>query len=140
MPELQKPIHAKPSLFAYYFYDLKEIAVRYGYNLVIHGSMKRDLDLIAIPRVENIGSHEEMIEDFIEFLGGSLMFANGIDREDARECGEQLNWPKFKVTHHGRMQYVINLNRGELERSKGWPRGWNDPQYYLDISVIPANQ
>jgi hypothetical protein len=39
----KKLVHAKPSLYAYYFEALKAIAKDYGYNLVVHGSMNRDL-------------------------------------------------------------------------------------------------
>jgi hypothetical protein len=56
-----KPTHAKPSLYAYYFMALKDIAKEYGYNLVVHGSLNRDLDLIAIPWVDDPGSEVEMI-------------------------------------------------------------------------------
>lgn len=127
--KLVKPVHAKPSLYAHYFFQLKEIALKYGYNLVLHGSMNRDLDLIAIPWQENIGSHEEMIEEFTNEIGGDLMFANGVNRSHAPE----QNWSKYKTTFHGRMQYVINLNR-ECELVNDV---WTDPMYYIDISVIP---
>ncbi len=43
---MSKPIHVKPQFYTYAFLPLKEIALRYGYNLVIHGSMNRDMDLI----------------------------------------------------------------------------------------------
>lgn len=49
MKESIKPIHAKPSLFSFYFEIIKEIGLKHGYNIVLHGSMNRDLDLIAIP-------------------------------------------------------------------------------------------
>lgn len=49
--EQPKLTHAKPQLYAFYFLKLKEIAKELGYNLVIDGSMARDLDLIAIPWV-----------------------------------------------------------------------------------------
>lgn len=133
---MSKPIHAKPSLYAFYFEALKVIARKYGYNLVLHGSMNRDLDLVAIPWQEQIGSHDEMIEEFIHELGGDLMFANGVDRSRCKSVGEEIKreWGKYKVTHHGRMQYVINLNRQcEMVNQE-----WTDPQYYIDVSVIPA--
>ena len=50
---MSKPLHAKPNIYAYYFEALKAIAKEYGYNLVVHGSMNRDLDLIAIPWVND---------------------------------------------------------------------------------------
>lgn len=130
-----KLIHAKPSLYAYYFYELKEIALKYGYNLVLHGSLNRDLDLIAIPWQETLGNYDEMIEEFAWAIGGSLMYANGVDRSHTKTIGEEIkkDWPKNTVKHHGRMQYVINLNR-ECSMKDG---EWVDPQYYIDISVIP---
>lgn len=117
---MSKPIHAKPSLYAYYFESLKGIALKYGYNLVLHGSLNRDLDLIAIPWQKEIGSHDEMIQEFADHLGGRIMILS----KEQKHC-----FP------HGRMSYVINLNRGELLDSGDY----HDPQYYIDISVIPTN-
>lgn len=125
-----KPTHVKPSFYAYNFEPLKEIAFKYGYNLVLHGSLNRDMDLIAIPWQETIGSHDEMIEEMVTAIGGDLMFANGVPRAFAKD----KDWPKFKITHHGRVQYVINLNRECAMVNDVW----TDPQYYLDISVTPV--
>lgn len=115
-----KPTHAKPSLYAFYFETLKVIAKGYGYNLVLHGSMNRDLDLIAIPWQLNACDHDKMIEEFCNVLGGRLM----LQEDDGKYC-----FP------HGRMSYVINLNRGEFTHPN-----FNDPQYYIDISVIPTSE
>lgn len=112
----KKPTHAKPSLYAYYFYYLKEIAVEYGYNLVLHGSLNRDLDLIAIPWEEKIGNVDEMIEEFAKFMGGLVMEQS----EESKHC-----FP------HGRVSYVINLNRA------GKWNNYQDAKYYIDISVTP---
>src|ERR1700749_1699033 len=95
-----KPIHVKPSLYAYYFLQLKEIALKYGYNLVLHGSLNRDLDLIAIPWEKTIGSHTEMVQEFADALGGYIL-TNSVPN------------PKLYSEHqHGRMIYIININRG----------------------------
>lgn len=120
LPKKIKPTHAKPSLYAYYFEQLKDIAYTYGYNLVLHGSLNRDLDLIAIPWQVNIGDQDEMINEFCTVLGGRQM----IQSKEDRYC-----FP------HGRMSYVINLNRGEYTHPD-----FHDPQYYLDISVIPHSK
>lgn len=124
MSNPQKPMHAKPGLYAFFFEGLKAIARSYGYNLVLHGSMNRDLDLIAIPWVLGCqGSHERMIREFCDCIGhASIMVL------PEKDC------PLYNVTAHGRMQYVININR-ECEQ-KG--DDWLDPQYYIDISVIPT--
>lgn len=122
---MEKPVHAKPSLYAYYFLSLKEIALKYGYNLVLHGSLHRDLDLVAIPWQKELGNHESMINEFVNHLGGSLML------NMRRIEGDKVAGDPYTTTHHGRMQYVININRGDMYSPI-------DPQYYLDISVMPG--
>ena len=112
---MSKPTHVKPSLYAFYFQLLKEKAVEYGYNLVLHGSMNRDLDLIAIPWVKELGDVEDMILQFAEIIGGYVMHQS----DEQRKC-----FP------HGRESYVININRCRDKEG-------NDLQYYIDISVIP---
>ncbi len=129
--QTQKPaksIHAKPSYYAYIFNYLKEIAKEYGYNLVLHGSLNRDLDLIAIPWEKEIKDHTEMVYAFCEYLGGSMLAG---DRFEEDGINKILPYSRHQ---HGRMIYVINLNReGKMVNDV-----WTDPQYYLDISVIPS--
>lgn len=117
-----KPIHVKPSLYAYYFLELKEIALKYGYNLVLHGSLNRDLDLIAIPWQTEIGNCELMIKKFADVIGGK------IENRDT-ETGIK----KYILKPHGRKAYTININR-ELIKMK---KGYKDSEYYLDVSVVP---
>lgn len=126
-----KPIHAKPSLYAYYFELLKEVAIQYGYNLVIHGSMNRDLDLIAIPW--KLGAQftdsEIMVNEFAEILGGSVL----------PETEEQRL--EFQKLHLGRKNYIININREIIMKYNGMGKTeikhYQNPQYYIDISVTP---
>ena len=113
---MSKPIHAKPSLYAYHFFHLKEIALKYGYNLVLHGSMNRDLDLIAIPWQKELGIVDDMIQEFATEVDGYVM---------------QQTVEQRKCFPHGRESFVINLNR--MRDKEG-----NDLQYYIDISVTPA--
>lgn len=94
-----KPVHARPSLYAYYFEVLKEIARDYGYNLVLHGSLNRDLDLIAIPWGTKVLPHEPMISDFARVLGGRVQHQSEADKQ------------AFAQHFHGRVNYIINLNR-----------------------------
>lgn len=125
-----KPIHAKPSLYAFYYEELKAIGKRYGYNIVIHGSMNRDLDLIAIPWEIEIGDKIKMLHEFAEHLGGRLQLHNP---ETIFE---------FAKNHHGREIYVIDLNRGGYysERCCNIDKGSllyeEDKQYYIDISIM----
>lgn len=110
-----KPIHVKPSFYSYCYEALKEIALKYGYNLVIHGSMNRDLDLIAIPWQPLLKPYEEMIQEFTDYLGGTI---------ELESC---------TPAYHGRLWYVINIRRRDKHDDYK-----EDHQYYLDISVLPV--
>jgi hypothetical protein len=110
-----KKIHVKPALYAFIYEELKVIAQSYGYNLVLHGSMARDLDLIAIPWVAELGDVNAMVIEFAEHIGGHIM--------------DQTHEQKYCFPH-GRYSYVININRGRDDEL-------NDQQYYLDLSIIP---
>lgn len=127
-----KPTHAKPNLYAYYFLQLKEIAIEYGYNLVVHGSMNRDLDLIAIPWVDNAKPELEMVKSLADCLGGSVML---------KQLEGQKN-PYASALQGGRTNYVIDLNRGGYKRDENGDiaepiQFTPDPEYYIDISVTP---
>jgi len=116
-----KPIHARPGLYAMYYERLKLIAKDYGYCLVIHGSMHRDLDLIAIPWTDNPSSEQEMIKDFQQYLTGKNVIKSNGNVQYSKMPG-------------GRKAYSINLNRGD--RDGEWVR-FEDEEYYIDISVTP---
>lgn len=118
-----KPIQTKPMLYAYYLPLLQEKAREMGYNLVIHGSMSRDCDLIAIPWVNEPQPHFDLIRALDLLLTGR----------------DYYNFPKqylYSVLPGGRHSYVINLNRGGY-KDDGSDEYEPDPQYYLDISVTP---
>lgn len=128
----QKPIHAKPSLYAFYFDVIKEIGLKYGYNIVLHGSMNRDLDLIAIPWQIEIGCKEEMIDAIAQTIGGYVLMQN--------RTQDNLDGNRFETIQHGRMQYIININRDFKMKFNGLVseiEEYADTQYYIDISVIP---
>lgn len=119
---MEKPIHAKPSYYAIMFEPLKQIALKYGYNLVLHGSLNRDMDLIAIPWVENVGVVIDMINEFCEYVGG------------------EINEDCCLTTYHGRKHYVIDIYRGGYMKGCGFARLTykEDPETYIDISVMPT--
>ena len=119
----RKPVHVKPSLYALYYYELKEAALKYGYNLVLHGSLARDMDLIAIPWAKDLGSMDAMITEFCDILGATEMVMS----PESKYC-----------LPHGRISYVINLNRRRIEENHHWFKKGRqeDLQYYLDISVL----
>lgn len=115
---MQKPIKVKPQFYANCFEQLKTIALQFGYNLVIHGSMDRDMDLIAIPWNPQVKPYADMLEAMVHYLGGHIMPESEELRKD------------FADRHHGRMNFIINLNRGGAQTNH------QDPQWYLDISIM----
>lgn len=114
-----KPIKAKPGMYALFYENLKQIAKDFGYNLVIHGSLNRDLDLIAIPWVDNPKPEIEMVQAFDDYLRGMHY------TDSEHYC--------FSILPGGRKSYIINLNRGDKRGE--WSK--YDEQYYLDISITP---
>lgn len=135
MSDPDKPIHAKPSYYAIMFEPLKEIALKYGYNLVLHGSLNRDMDLITIPWQEQLGSVDQMIKEFCEYVGGEIQLFNESRNNEGEIVGDL-----FTVKPHGRKAYVINIYRGGYLNGGGFQdmTYHKDPQTYIDISVIPT--
>ena len=116
-----KPIKTRPQLYAVYFGGLQEVARNMGYNLLIHGSMNRDMDLVAVPWIDEPKSHLELLNGFCDFLG-AVKFAEATMYNHTKQAA-------------GRDSYVINLNRGK--HHNGWFCSDSDEQYYLDISITP---
>ena len=111
-----KLVTAKPRLYAMYFQKLMEIAKEMGYNLLISGSMNRDLDLVAVPWIDKPKSEMKLIQAFDKYLTGNYL--------------TKPEYYMYKVLPGGRHAYVINLNR--IRDKDGV-----DPQYYIDISITP---
>ena len=133
-PVIIKPIHAKPSLYSFYFEVIKEIGLKYGYNIVLHGSMNRDLDLIAIPWEDEIGDKDQMIDDITSALGGNILMQN--------RSVENIEGDRFGIKPHGRIVYIINLNRDFEMKFNGLVskiKEYADPQYYIDLSVMTGS-
>ena len=123
-----KPTHVKPNLYTYFMEGLKIIAREHGYNLLVHGSMNRDLDLIAIPWVDDPKPELELIQSLNEHLTGHRKGKLPEDTDDSR----LLMGYNHSILPGGRSNYVIQMARhGE------WNNYEKDLQYYLDISVTP---
>lgn len=110
-------------MYALFFENLKRIAKRHGYNLVLHGSLNRDMDLIAVPWVDSPKPELKMIQSFDRYLRGYY-------NTTAEGYG-------FSTLPGGRHWYHINLNRGDKRGE--WMR-YADEQYYLDISITPLGK
>lgn len=118
---MSKTNHIKPGLYTMFYEHMKDIAKEYGYNLLIHGSMHRDLDLVAIPWIDNPKPEQDMIQEFEKYLTG-----NFVVKPDKTT--------PFSILPGGRKSYTISLNRGDKHGE--WVR-YEDKEYYIDISVTP---
>lgn len=110
-----KPIKAKPIFYAVCYEALKTIAKEYGFNLLIDGSLNRDLDLVLIPWIDKHDTSLNAVEAFRNYLGGTFL---------GEEIITTMNGSG------GRKKCIINLNR---ERRFSM---WGDEEWYLDITVI----
>lgn len=125
----EKPQKCKPQFYSHCFNALHQIARENGYNLLIHGSMDRDMDLVAVPWVDNPSTHFELLIAFSKYLGCNQF--------------ESTDYYMPSKLGGGRMAYVINLYRGEINTSNDFHKRVyaedqnNDAQFYLDISITP---
>jgi hypothetical protein len=86
---------------------LTDAANKCGYALGLHGSLNRDMDLIAAPWTEEAISADQLVTQLASAAGG------WIDQGSL-----EIN-PEFRP--HGRIAYTIQLGRG----------------LYIDVSVMP---
>lgn len=91
----------------------REAARRYGYALGLHGSMRRDLDLIAAPWTEEAVPPEDLVKGIAVAVGGYV-------RKETRGCQERDETGATSKPH-GRRAWVIHLGADA----------------YIDLSVMP---
>lgn len=94
--------HNYAALFALILPLIRETARKLGYAIALHGSMRRDLDLIAVPWVDDAVAPEVLVQMLIQELGGKCP-----DMHKFKE-GDTVGMPMVKP--HGRHAYSIQLN------------------------------
>lgn len=87
---------------------LERIAWRHGYALALHGSISRDMDLVAIPWTDDADAPEKLLKAFCRYVASRTQVNIKI--------GSGTKKP------HGRMSYVI-------------PIGMEGQ--YLDVAIMP---
>lgn len=120
---MNKPVTNRASFYAWMIPRLTEIARENGYALGVHGSMNRDLDLIAVPWTDEATTAEALIE-LIRIACDGTIIPSGTKggRYDPVNGGfveAIINNPDHKP--HGRLAWNIHLLGGA----------------FLDISVMP---
>jgi hypothetical protein len=92
---------------------LTRVARQLGYTLAVHGSLTRDLDLIAVPWVEEAAPANDLAFALIKASGGFLV------ERPASETHAGVRDPMQKP--HNRLAWSIHLGGGP----------------YIDLSVMP---
>lgn len=105
----------RPWAFAWLYDTLVPAAREVGYALALHGSMTRDLDLIACPWTDEAVSAEELISVITEVAGGFVYTTGTGDVGEPREGRDPA------VKPHGRLAWAIHFH--------GQP--------FIDVSVMP---
>ncbi len=97
----------RPVTYVHFYSMLVPVAKEHGYALALHGTVQRDLDMIAVPWTEKPSSHQDLLEAFCDALGIKKTF-----RVPDHHRGEKL---------HGRVAYNIPV------MDDAW----------MDISIMP---
>lgn len=87
-----KPNYA-PVYAAAMYPELAEIARKHGYALAVHGSLARDLDLIAIPWTDDAKEPQDILDDILAKYAATLVGTVG-----------------YKP--HGRTAYTLSIGFG----------------------------
>ena len=93
---MTKPPPSFAPIYAAALYpQLATIAREYGYALAVHGSLQRDMDLIAVPWADAPGEPQAMVDEFINRF--SMRAAPGAPTDKA----------------HGRRSWMLSVGFGE---------------------------
>lgn len=90
-----------------------------GYVVAVHGSMARDLDLVAVPWTEGAVSAELLVMHLLAAVDGRLRNGAAL-KEDGEWERRHASTPA--VRPHGRLAWAIHIGCEGL---------------YLDVSVMP---
>lgn len=97
----------KAVYYAVLYPSMRKAALEHGYALCLHGSMARDMDILAVPWVENVSSVEVLVSAISDCIDGTVW--------------KDYHSKKFENKPHGRISFTLSI-MGD----------WT-----IDLSVIP---
>ena len=100
-------VEGKPVFYSILLNPMKKAALDCGYTLAMHGSMHRDMDLVAIAWVEDAKPVDVLVAAINDCLGETVW------REHNLQTGEEKP--------HGRLCYTLSICG----------------DWFIDLSVIP---
>jgi hypothetical protein len=116
------PILAAREYYERLIVPLRRVALRHGYALAVHGSLARDIDLIAVPWREDVSDAHTLAEAIraeAEDVSGKMAFWVNDPNADPYDYTRRNPEPK----PHGRLGWSIHLGGTGT---------------YIDLSVIAA--
>ncbi len=84
----------RATFYAVLYPDIRKIGLKHGYAIALHGSMARDMDLIACPWTEECSKPDVLIDEIAERVGVTMF------KDDYPVKGEKP---------HGRMSYTLSI-------------------------------
>jgi hypothetical protein len=120
------PEPAARELYERLIVPLRATARTHGYALAVHGSLARDIDLIAVPWRHDAAAPAVLVEAVratAEDITGYTAYTRNDPKADPCDFTRRSPEPKF----HGRLAWSIHVKG---RRAGGY-------QTYIDISVMP---
>jgi len=99
----------KPVFYALLYNSMREAALNCGYALALHGSLQSDMDIMAMPWVEDAKPVEDLIHALDDCIGKTVW--------------KDMKWKGRTEKPHGRIVYTIAI-------AGSW---------HIDLSVISPN-
>jgi hypothetical protein len=100
-------LEGRIAFYASLFNDFKVSAADVGYTLTVHGSLARDMDLIAIPWTEDAVDAETLVKVISETMGPTVYKKHHIKTQTLKP--------------HGRLVYTLSF--------------YSD--WFIDLSIMP---
>jgi hypothetical protein len=90
--------------YSFIYHHLTKIAHEHGYALALHGSMTRDLDLVAVPWVEDAKEPTALVRAIREAVCGTI-----INEWNFEDCAVKRDFSKRNpsIKPHGRLSWTI---------------------------------
>lgn len=105
---------ARVAIYAVVYPTLVPIAKKLGYALTVHGSLSRDMDLIAVPWISEVASATELMEAFAKKLG-HVLFDEAIITPAAKKPHGRYAYSILLTNDH----HPIYLDIGVMHRHRG---------------------
>ena len=111
---------------------IAELGYENGYCLALHGSVATDMDIVAVPWIEDAIEPYELLKKIVNlFYEGASVKGNSGEEYGSRKDWMNKEFPEtdedlYSLKPHGRKAYTIYL---------GDP--YSNICYYIDLSIMP---